>query len=270
MLIEFAASSLLAAGVAMLLLQGGALWVAAWFGRRHARRIAGSEEAAAEGVGVVVGALLGLLGFALAVTIGIAENRFDDRRRAALDEANAISTAWLRADAMAHPEAKEIARLLRDYTAIRLEWAEAGHDSAAIARANAETSAMQRRVWHAARAVMQDRPDPITALLVAALNEAFDLATTQRWAYRGQMPSELPWLLFALTIVSVGAIGYQWGLRRLWHPWLALLLFGAWSACLVLIVDLASPRVGLVRVDVAPYRWTLEGMRPAEAERPAP
>jgi hypothetical protein len=95
--------------------------------------------------------------------------------------------------------------------------------------------------------------------LLASLNEVFDRTTEQRWAFRTQTPPELPVLLLGLTIVSVGAIGYQWGLRRRWHPVVGALLLVAWSGCLMMIVDLANPRLGAARVDIAPYEWTRQG-----------
>jgi hypothetical protein len=80
----------------------------------------------------------------------------------------------------------------------------------------------------------------------------------------------LPVLLLGLTIVSVGAIGYQWGLRGRWHPVVGALLLLAWSGCLTMIVDLANPRLGPTRVDVAPYEWTREGFAGGVPIPPAP
>src|SRR6201982_2091547 len=48
-------------------------------------------------LGTMVGATLGLLAFVLAFTFGLAAARFDARRQALLDEANAIGTTYLRA-----------------------------------------------------------------------------------------------------------------------------------------------------------------------------
>ena len=42
--------------------------------------------------GMVVGSLLGLLAFIIAITVSIAISRFEERRQTALQEANAIST----------------------------------------------------------------------------------------------------------------------------------------------------------------------------------
>lgn len=256
MLIDLAADSLAAAALVILAGQFASLWIGQRLGLRLSRRGAGDETA--DSVGLVVGALLGLLAFTLAVTIGIAERRFEDRRAAGLNEANAIGTAWLRARAL-EPEAAAIATTLEAYARARLAWAEAARGSRQIEMRLAEAERLQRQLWTEATALARARPDAVTALLLDSLNTTFDMATTQRWAFRQQMPAELPWLLFALTVTTVGAIGLQWGLRRRWHPVLALMLLGARTGCLVLIADLSSPRRGAVRVDLSPYHWTIEG-----------
>ena len=47
--------------------------------------------------GVLVGSLLALMAFLLAITMGMAGDLYNARRAAVLNEANAIGTTWLRA-----------------------------------------------------------------------------------------------------------------------------------------------------------------------------
>jgi hypothetical protein len=259
LLVEIAALSLMAFGAVMLALQFAALWVGNQLGRRQARKIATGDADPVEGVSVVVGGLLGLLAFTLSISIGIADKRYDDRRRASLDEANAIGTAWLRAHAVNHPRGVEVARLLEGYTEARIAWITADRNAPEQAATLQAATEAQTLIWGHTSAIARDRTDPVVVALIVSLNEVFDLMTEQRWAFRNQIPPELPWLLFTLTLVSVGAIGFQWGLKRRWYPFVGLLLLLAWSGCLTLIVDLANPRVGVARVDVSPYQWTLQG-----------
>ena len=103
------------------------LWVAQmlaheagyWFG---SRRRAHGGAVQAEGVGVVVGGMLSLLAFVLALTLSFANNRFSERVEGTLVETNAIGTAWLRAEAIGHVRGPEIARLLEEYTRLRREF----------------------------------------------------------------------------------------------------------------------------------------------------
>src|SRR5262245_51893138 len=100
-----------------------------WLGRRFRTR---RGDAHAEGVNVVVGAMLGLLAFVLALTLSFANSRFSERVQGTLSEANAIGTAWLRAVAIDHVRGPEIARLLEEYTHIRRDFVTTGRDQAVI------------------------------------------------------------------------------------------------------------------------------------------
>src|SRR4026207_407041 len=76
--------------------------------------------------GVVVGGLLGLMAFLLAVTMGMASDRFDARRGLVLEEANAIQTTYLRAGYLPEPASSEIRNLLREYVPLRIDPSDAG------------------------------------------------------------------------------------------------------------------------------------------------
>ena len=53
--------------------------------------------------GVLVGSILALLAFLLAITMGMASDRFDTRRGLVLEEANSIETTYLRAGYLPDP-----------------------------------------------------------------------------------------------------------------------------------------------------------------------
>src|ERR1044072_827167 len=77
------------------------------------RRITDHE---AEGpVSNVVTAMLALLGFIVALTLGAATVRFDDRKEALIEGVNAIETAHRNAGLLPEPQKSETRRLLREY-----------------------------------------------------------------------------------------------------------------------------------------------------------
>jgi len=83
------------------------------------------SEALREPIGVVQGALLALVGLILAFGLTLAIGRYDGRRVALIDDANAIGTAYLRAQTLAEPQRSKSLRLLVQYTeaSIRLSHA---------------------------------------------------------------------------------------------------------------------------------------------------
>src|SRR5689334_5952451 len=62
------------------------------------------EAKVREPFGVLQGALLGVVGLILAFGLTLAVGRYEDRRAATVTEANAIGTAYLRAQLVAEPE----------------------------------------------------------------------------------------------------------------------------------------------------------------------
>lgn len=260
---ELLAFSLLAFWLFFFLLQWLAERIGSWLGQRHASRGA----APAEGVGVVVGGMLGLLAFVLALTLSFASSRFEERRQGTLMEANAIGTAWLRAKAIGHPRGEEVAKLFEDYTKVRADFIRAPADRDAVRAINDQTSALQNRIWEHVTAIVRERPDAISSSLMAATNEVFDRATAERFAFAQTMPAQMIWLLMGIAVLSIGALGYQLGLRKLSLPILSVLLIGMWTSVIVVILDLSAPRIGSLRSSAAAYYWTLEGFKPAPARR---
>jgi len=223
------------------------------------RRVAAKAER--EGVGILVGAILGLMAFVLALTLSFANTRFAERRAGALAEANAIGTAWLRASAIEHPRAAEIARLLDSYTTVRAAFVRAPLGDATVTSANAETGRLQTVIWGHFTALARERPDPIVAGLMTALNDTFDAATAERFAFAASLPPQLAGLLAGLALLGMGSLGFQLGLRGNPHRLLAMVLTAVWTLVMVEIFDLGSARIGALRTSAAVYDWTQQGFR---------
>ncbi len=247
--------SLLALGALLLVAQLSAYEL----GYRVGRRQRGIKEG--DGVGVIVGSLLGLLGFVLAVTLSFATTRFDERRAGSLAEANAIGTAWLRAVAIGHPRGSEVARLLEDYAETRLAFIRGKADAAAIDKINQRTGALQTTIWGHVSAIVREQPTPIANSLMTALNDTFDMSTSERFAYELRLPPQVFWLLTGLALLGMGALGVQLGIKGQPLRPMVVLLIGVWTVVIVNILDLASPRIGTLRTGTAVYEWTLQSFQ---------
>ena len=261
-----AAWSVLAFGLLLFLLQLGAHEI----GYRLGRMLAARREAPADSIGVIVGGMLALLAFVLALTLSFANNSFSERRAGTLAEANAIGTAWLRAQAIGQPRGNEIARLLEEYTHLRIAFIRAEDNPAELDNLNRRTNALQTQMWGHASAIVRERQDPIVASLIAALNETFDMTAAARFAYGLRLPPQLSWLLVGMTLMSLGALGYQVGLRGNPSHSLAAVLTLMWTAVIVVILDLATPRIGALRTSAAVYEWTLQGFQGGVPVPPSP
>jgi hypothetical protein len=257
LLAEIAAWSMIAFGALLFVVQLAAHEIGFLIGRRQAEH----QEAPGESIGAQIGALLGLLAFVLALTLSFSSERFNDRRAGTLAEANAIGTAWLRAKAIGQPHAEEIARLLEQYTKLRMSFVEAGHKPAPLDEINSQTNTLQSTIWGHLSAIIRDQPNPVTASLMMSLNDVFDMTTAERFAFEQRLPPQIFWLLLGLTVVGMGVLGYQFALRERRIRMLAALLALTWTVVIVVILDLAAARIGSLRTSTAAYRWTIQSFQ---------
>ncbi len=255
---EIASFSILALGLLLLVIQLAAREAGYWYGQRRLSQ----NEKKDEGVNVVVGAILGLLAFVLALNLSMATTRNAERRMTSLQEANAISTAWLQASAIPDPRGAAIALLLQDYTQARLDFIAADRGSPVIAESIARTSALQTEIWGHMTALVQARPDLQSTALMSALNATFDMATAVRFALAYTAPPQLLWLLLALNVIGMAALGYQFGLVGKHHRWLATVMNILLTVLLVEIVDIGNARIGNFRGDRLAYAWTMDSFGP--------
>jgi hypothetical protein len=177
LLADIARYNLLAFAAVLFVLQLAAREVGYAFGRRRA-----NANDPVEGVGVVVTSMLGLLAFVLGLTLAYANTRFQERRLGTLAEAQSIGTSWLRAQVVGQPQGTKIASLLEDYTRVRIEFIRLPSDGD-IAAVEQRTGALQSQIWAQVVDLARDRTDPVLVSLAASLNETFDLATAQRFAF---------------------------------------------------------------------------------------
>lgn len=233
--------------------------------RRRAAAAADPEEPNAEkdSVGFVTAGMLGLLAFLLGVSLSMGQSRYDARRDVVRDEANAIGTVWLRTLFLGEPASAEMRMLLREYTELRLQAVNDPGLMREMSPGLQRTSVLQNELWGLATPNALAAPDQNKALLIYAMNEMFDLSLSSRRSFNDRVPIGVLQMLLWATIISVGVVGYNFGLGGSRQPLVTTLLLAFWSAGLVLIVDINNPQIGVVRVDPSPLAWTIQGFGPA-------
>ena len=261
-LANIAAGRLLAFGFLLFAFQVVAHEVGFWVGRRQsAQRVPPSKA-----VGVLVGGMLALLAFVLAVTYSFANDCFSERRGVTLAEANAIGTAWLRAEAVGKPQGDEVARLLEQYTLLRAAFVEGANDPTVLNELDKRTSVLQSEIWGHLSAVVRETPNPVTISLMASLIDVFDMAMAERFAFELRLPPQIFWLLIGMTLLGMAALGYQLALRGPRARMLVVLLTLTWTGMIVDIVKLTSMRFDNIRT--ATYERTLRSFQGSAAIQP--
>jgi hypothetical protein len=256
-LLDLAAErSLLLLGVALALLllatKEVGYYAARWWHPRQA-----ADETTRTGLGLISAGMLALLAFLLAVSLSIADRRYEERRTVVLAEANAIGTAWRRAGALDSEAGRAMQGLLADYVETRIDAVGAPEAPAILAR----TAALQDDIWTIAATVARAAPTAVSAQLLASLNETFDLALSERRAFKSRVPRHLLRLLLWTSLLAVAGLGYHLGILRSRQIVMSTLLILMWASLMVLIVDINRTGQGLVEIPADPLIWTLEQMR---------
>ena len=220
-------------------------------GRRAGRRRAAHDaEGVRAGLGAVEGAVFGLLGLLIAFTFSGAASRFDTRRQQIIEEANAISTAYLRLDMLPPDTQPALRAKFLEYLDARIEVYRLLPDVVAARAELARTAALQMEIWNLAVAACRAAgPQAPTMLVLPALNTMIDITTTRTMATQMHPPWIIFALLFGLALTGALLAGFGMAISSS-RSWVHMLGFAvAMALALYVIVDIEYPRQGLIRVD---------------------
>jgi hypothetical protein len=206
-----------------------------------------------DNVTTLEGAILGLLALMISFTFAMSLNRFESRRDAVLNEANAIGTTALRARLLPAPHGTEGLTLLREYVRLRMDMNDGALAAAEWNGALARSGAIQEALWQQARSVAaQDNAMVPTGLFIQALNEMIDDQEKYLIATHNRVPNIVLIALYCIATVAGAFTGYAGGLesRRSRIP---VYVMGILVASVILLIqDLDRPSSGFIRVSQQP------------------
>lgn len=232
--------------IASVLLATCALAAEAGFRVGCSRKRAGIND---EALTTVEGAVIGFLALLIAFTYSLASGRFELRRELVLQEANAIGTAELRARLVPAPHGPRLRELLREFVDVRIDFAAAGVDLARAERGMRETDRLLAAAWDTTSKIVETLPrDPITALLVTAVNEMIDVSGKRLWANRDHVPEAVLILVMLVAVATVGLVGHCVGSKGPRSLWTSLTVPVIVVAFLSMTIDLDRPTRGLIAV----------------------
>jgi hypothetical protein len=227
------------------------------FGRWWQARQPGEQEGPTD---TLVGALLALMAFLLAVTMSMASDRFDARRGLVLEEANAIGTVYLQADYLPEPQAARMKALLREYLPLRIS----SSDRAKVL-ANVQRSVeLHDQMWDIADEVISSGYNPdVMSSFGESLTEIVRLNQMRVTAgLYARVPETVIWLLLVGSALSLAMVGYSAGIRGKRSVLSAVVLTVALGIVLMLVLDLDRPQDGVIIVSQQPLldvqRWVID------------
>jgi hypothetical protein len=212
-------------------------------GRWHQERTPDEREGPAV---MITGSLLALFAFLLAVTMGMASDRFEARRMLVLKEANSIGTTYLRAGYLPAPYDTEIRDLLRTYAPLRIS----GSDEARYLANYRTAKALQGQIWAKTEELARAHPESdVLGQFIVTLNETFDVSNERFVAgVYARVPETIIWVVVAAGALSLAMVGYSAGLTRKRAEVGSVALILVMATVLTVIVDLDRPQDGFLTV----------------------
>jgi len=218
------------------------------FGRRSPA--AAVDDDAKAHINATQASTLGILALLLAFTFSLSLQRFDTRSDAMVDEANAIGTAYLRAQMLPAPLRDETRALLRDYVDVRVD---AGHVS--IIRGDewaslmAKAGSLQNALWDGARRAAEANPSPVpSGMFVQATNDLIDSFGRRDAAINRHVPEVVLFLLLGTFLITCAIVGFSAGVVGRRPPLVSFAMVVLIVVLVFVILDLDRPIRGLIVV----------------------
>lgn len=247
---------------AIFLISMAMLLAACEFGRRLGTRVAKQGR---DNVSTLEGAVLGLLALLIGFTFAMALSRFDARRDAVLNEANAIGTTALRAQLLSEPSRGNVLRLVREYVKVRLDVTQHDASIEELEAAIARSEVIQEELWQQAKAAMADNSDMVpTGLFIQSLNEMIDQHEKRITALRTRVPDIVIIALYGLATVAAAFTGYACGIEARTTK-MPIYTASALIACVLLLIqDLDRPTAGFLRTSQQPMIDVYKSISPGQ------
>lgn len=199
-----------------------------------------------------------LVAFLIGFAFSGAASRFIDRLDIIVKEANALGTAYLRAETISEPQRGELKAALKEYTADRAKLlSREGRDQ--IEPLLARVGGLHGRMWKSAIRGTQDNA-PLMAVVLPPINEVIDLHSTHLAMARRHLPAPIMAILLGTAAIGVSLVGFGNGRAGRRFSLLDSIYGIVLAAALWMTIDLDYPGIGLIRVNNQAIADTLAAM----------
>jgi len=230
----------------------------AGYALRKRRERSGIPQESESQQGYVVSAVLGLLALLMGFTFSLAIDRFDTRRVLVLQDANAIGTAYLRAQLLPEPHRSRLTGLLLEFTETKIALAKAQPRDAGELLARDDR--LLTDIWAADAAAFDAIKNlDFSSAFISSMNAMIDLDASRRSARRAHVPTLVFAVLLIYLIVTAGVLGYVLAGRG--GRQIGAVLLGLLTLSLMLILDIDRPTIGGIREDQGPMERLLVSLR---------
>jgi hypothetical protein len=204
------------------------------------------DESERDDFGIIMAAILSLLGLIIGFSFSMAITRYDQRKTLEEAEANAIGTEYVRVDFLPAADVTKVRSLLRSYLDQRILFYKT-RDALQLRQIDESTTQLETDLWSAVRTPAAAQPTCLVTIVVTGMNDVLNSKASTQAAWWNRIPNAAWGLMATIAVCCNLLIGY--GARR--GPAKTVLLFVLpliVSISFSLIADIDSPRGGIVRV----------------------
>jgi hypothetical protein len=222
------------------------LWLSVRIGVSFRKRRRSLEENERDDFGIIMAAILTLLGLIIGFSFSMAITRYDQRKNLEEAEANAIGTEYVRVDFLPAADAARVRSLLKSYLDQRILFYKT-RDDRHLREIDATTAQLETDLWSAVQTPAAAQPTPLVTIAVTGMNDVLNSKASTLAAWWNRIPNAAWGLMATIAICCNLLIGY--GARRGPAKTMLLLVLPLIvSISFSLIADIDSPRGGIVRV----------------------
>ena len=208
---------------------------------------------------IIRGATFALVAFLIAFSFSGAGTRYVDRGDVIVAEANALGTAWLRADVLAEPQRSVLKAVIKEYTDDRVVLL-TSRDRPEMMRRLAKVGDLHGQMWAQALAGTEGNA-PLMAVVLPSINDVIDFHTTHLALATRRLPVPILIVLLATSALSLVLVGFGNGHAGRRFPMLDSVYAIVLAVALWMTIDLDSPRQGIIQVRSQPLVDALASMK---------
>ncbi len=244
------------------------LLLAVRIGKHLGRNIPEKNRPGASAIEGLVFALLGLL---VAFMFSGAAQRMSDRRDLIVQEVNDVGTAWLRIDMLNAGDQPQLRDQFRSYVDARIDYNRYLLNAKDREVFTNRIAALQKEIWATSIKAAHNSVPPFAVAYIDAVNDMFDISTSQTVAQKLHPPVVTYIFLCFLALVAACLVGVNLALSKR-TAWLHQVVFAVvTTAAIYIIIDFEFPRVGIIRIDQSDALLVAQRqamVEPAEAIQP--
>jgi hypothetical protein len=225
----------------------------------RARRLAQGREVDPQLGEASLGAILALLGLLLAFSFGSALSQLETRKADVILEANAIGTAFLRADYLSEPGRGDLQRALHEYALTRLV-----PDGARLATRDDAREFIDRSLQAQARlwpitldATAPPLPAPLATFVAGSVNDVIDAHQLRLRSLSAPVAELAQSIVVMAALTALFVLGNRSGVAGRALTWRSFVFSALLYIVMMTVIDVQRGAQGLIRVDQSALAATI-------------